>query len=145
MTNNIFPKSPRAVTFSPFCELSFIPKDDAKSKWYSSHEKRNSRDQMIQDTRQVHKKINAAPSKVITKEQLHQCIGIELYVTPGLMKHVIHEKKSHVKAVLLEQRNQEHQDIQDPEKLRCVSRKSSQWARSRARKLAVGYGALLKD
>ena len=142
MTNNISPKSPRAVTFAPFGKLSFIPKDDAKSKWYTSHEKRSSRDQMVQDIRRMHKKINATPSKVITKEQLHQCIGIELYLTPELMKHVIQEKKSHVKAVLSEQRNQEHQGIQDPEKIRCVSRKSSQWARSRARKLAVGYSQL---
>ena len=100
---------------------------------------------MVQDTRRMKREIGSILAEAITKEQLHECIGIELFITPGLMRHVIQAKENHVRAVLSEQSSQEDQGIQDFDKLRDKSRKSSQGARSRARMLAVGYTSLLKD
>ena len=138
-------REPRTVTFSPSSELYFIPKDDDdKSKWYSSQEKRRSHENFVQDVRRMRHAINNA-AEALPKEQLHEYIGIELYATSGLMRHVILEKQSHIRAVLSEQSSQELQGTRDIEKLRGVSKKSSQRSRSRAKKLAVGYGPLLNE
>ena len=134
---------PRAVTFSQFSELAFIPKDDIESKWYSKQETHGFRRALVRDAKQMSRQIEDAPADaMITLEQLYECIGIEVYVTKGLAKDVAKTRRAHVDAVLSEQSLQKRQgvcDLCDIEKLASVSKTRSRWTEVRARKLATGY------
>ena len=136
MSNDTSTKSPRGVLFSDFSQLTFIPKDDAESKWYSPEEKQSNREALIQETRHMLKEISSTSSDAITSEQLSACIGIELFVTQGLATHVEKQRRVHIQAVLDEQRLQKEYGVCEPEKLCDVSKMTSKWSRHRARKLA---------
>lgn len=137
---------PRAVTFSPFSELSFIPKDDdIPKKWYSSRDALSFRQALVNNARKMPREIQDAPTDAkILREIVYQCIGIHMFVTRGLARQVQETRRAHIDAVLLEQRLQRQQGICDIEKLSNVSNKS-RWTKERARILATGYSKLFKE
>ena len=86
------------------------------------------------------RQIDDAPADaMITLEQLHRCIGIEVYVTKSLVKDVAKMRRVHVDAVLLEQNLQTLQGVCDIKKLSSVSKIRSRWTKVRAQKLATSY------
>ena len=89
------------------------------------------------------REMNNTPVEAITPEQLCECVGIEVFVTQGLAKDAFEKKRTHIDAVLSEQRLQEEKGVCDIEKLSKVSEKGSRWTRSRAQKLASLYIKLL--
>ena len=92
------------------------------------------------------KELEAATTKGgITLEQLHECVGIENFVTRGLAKQVVERRRALIRAVLLEQNLQRQRGITDNEMLRTMSRHKSEWSRDRARKLAEGYSEFLNS
>lgn len=146
MTPNISATGPRAVTFSRFSELAFIPKDDNSSNnWYSSKDNLSFRQALVQDARRMSREIQGAPLDAkILRENLYGCVGIEKFVTKGLAREIQETRRAHVNAVLSEQSLQRQQGVCDIEKLSSVSNKT-QWTKERARILATGYSKLLRD
>ena len=140
--NNTTP--PQAVTFSEFSELVFIPCDHEKSaKWYSSEDKYRFRQTLIDNVRQLKKEINAlSHGEIMTQEQLCKCVGIEMFLTKEASRYAEQAKRTHIDAVLLEQRRQKQIGICDRTRLSTISQKGSGWTNERARKLAAGYAAL---
>jgi len=116
-----------------------IPMDDFGPKWYSMQEKRGIRDELIRDIRQMTREIQDTPTDTITPEQLNMCLGIELFLSPGLARQAAELKRTHIKAVLAEQRTQRALGLCDIERLSSISKESSQHFRERAHKLAEGY------
>ena len=143
--SNPTPTRPRAVTFSQFSELVFIPNDKAESKWYSTQEKHRFRQALIRDARRMSRTFDAAPADGILPKNLYECVGIEVLVSQGLARYVAEKKRQHVDAVLSEQRLQKKQGVCDLEMLSRVSKTRSRWTKERARKLATGYCELLND
>lgn len=146
MTPNISATGPRAVTFSRFSELAFIPKDDNSSNnWYSSKDNLSFRQALVKDARRMSREIQGAPLDAkILRENLYGCVGIEKFVTKGLAREIQETRRAHVNAVLSEQSLQRQQGVCDIEKLSSVSNKT-QWTKERARILATGYSKLLRD
>ena len=73
----------------------------------------------------------------------HHTRGIEVFITKGLAKLVESKKEKHVLGVLKEQRMQQQRGGEiDVDALCSVSKRSSRWARNRARTLAEGYSKL---
>lgn len=139
------PRGPRAVTFSQFSELVFIPKDDKMecNKSYSTQERRRFRQELIREVQKLSRELNDTPTESITPEQLVRCVGIEVFVSKGLVRYVTEKKRAHVDAVLLEQSIQRKQCVCDIEMLSEVSRMRSQWARDRAGTLGTGYSKIV--
>ena len=133
--------STKRVTFSPFSELAFIPKDQAESKWYCGQEMDHLRQELLQDAKRMSREMNSTSPGSIGPDQLYDCLGLEMFVTPGMARRVADEKQAHVRRVLHEQRLQAGQGILDVRKLARVAEKS-QWTRVRAQKLALAYRRL---
>lgn len=115
-----------------------------KSKWFSKQERAQFRKSLIRDSERMLKEFEDAPEDdFISRDQLLACVGIEMFVSKGLAGYVKERRREHIAAVLSEHRQQEEEGIHDAEKLACVSKSKSKWARDRARKLGVGYSKLL--
>lgn len=139
---------PRAVSFSEFSSLVFIPKAneaESESMWYSTEEKESIRQDLIRDATRMARTMNGTPVRSITPEHLVQCIGLEPFVTPGLARRMGQQKRAHVQAVLLEQRSQRTRGISDLDKLASISRDTSGEMTERSHRLAMGYTQLIGD
>ena len=90
---------PRALTFSKFSKLSFIPINELLgSTWYSRQENYRFHQALIQDTRRVSRKVEHAQFNDIGihSELLHECVGIEVLVSQGLAAHTSEKKRQQV-------------------------------------------------
>eukprot|EP01083_Nonionella_stella_P041668 112884_1 len=138
---------PRSVTFSHFCDVAYVAKEDTPSKkWYSARDKKRFHRSLLRDAKQMSTEVGDLPTEVtLTPEQLIECLGIEIFVTSGLAKYVLKTRNAHVAAVLSEQSHQEQQGVCNLQKLSSVSKAISRFSTERARKLAVGYSKLLNE
>eukprot|EP00584_Thalassiosira_punctigera_P002771 CAMPEP_0172528836 /NCGR_PEP_ID=MMETSP1067-20121228/3078_1 /TAXON_ID=265564 ORGANISM="Thalassiosira punctigera, Strain Tpunct2005C2" /NCGR_SAMPLE_ID=MMETSP1067 /ASSEMBLY_ACC=CAM_ASM_000444 /LENGTH=146 /DNA_ID=CAMNT_0013312801 /DNA_START=796 /DNA_END=1236 /DNA_ORIENTATION=- len=145
--SNPNPTRPRAVTFSQFSRLAYIPNDEAGSKWYSSGERNHFRQALIRDATRVSRALESASTEGILPdpEQLCECIGIEMLMNQGFALYSMEKKRRHVDAVLSEQMLQRQRGVCDLKRLSEISRTGSEWTTERAQKLATGYSKLLND
>ncbi len=82
----------------------------------------------------------------MSHEQLCNCLGIELILRGmGAARHAEQARRAQITAVLSEQRRQKQTGVYDMEILSSVSMSGSEWATTRARKLAACYAAVLMD
>lgn len=133
----------RAVAFTQYSELAFIPRDDAQYKWHSTQDKLLFRQSLIQDINRVSRDFqDAAARATVTPELLQECVGIEPFVTNGLAKHIDEKKRAHIQAVLQEQSLQREQGVCNPERLAMVSMVGSQSTAKRAQAFATGYSKI---
>lgn len=135
--------NPRTVTFSRFSQLSLIAIEEGLiSNWYSADEQRNFRKELIKDVQRVSMLVNMSTthSGVVTRELLHECIGVEDFVVPNQAQRVAERRRAHIATVLAEQANGG-----DIERLSQVSETSSKWAQDKAQKLALTYHVLLNE
>ena len=145
MTKRSLPVSVlRKVRFTKFSVLVLIPKDEHGLKWYNSQDREAFRLELVRDVRRLSGELERTGSEALTPEVLLDCMGIEVFVTRGLLRRMTEQKRMHIHAVLSEQLLQTRQGISDPEKLSKVAKRSSKSSAKRARKLAAGYRALLK-
>jgi len=78
----------------------------------------------------------------MTKEQLIDCLGIELFITKGAARSAAEVRRAHMDAVLSEQQRQRQCGTCDIGRLSNISQQGSLWTKERALKLAKGYSAL---
>jgi len=71
------------------------------------------------------------------------CLGIELFLSQGLARQAAEMKRTHIDAVVAEQRTQTALGLCDIERLSSISKESSNCYRERAQKLAEGYSKCL--
>ena len=121
----------RAVSFSQYAQMINIPIDRAEVKFYSTEDNLRFQQEMMRDTRRMARKIATTPSEEITHDDLHKCIGIEVFLSPGLLRRTVEKRHTHQNLIL------ERQGVD--EDLRSVSERSSSWARDRAHKMATTY------
>ena len=135
------------VTFSKLSQLAIIPEWDEASTseaWYTKDDKIIFQRALLRDARRVAAEVERAPLDApLTADVLYECVGIEAFVTDGLMARIAERRRAHVRAVLVEQRLQKELGIHDPERLAAVSSQFSRSMKDRARRLAFGYGQLL--
>ena len=138
---------PRAVTFSEYSDLSFIPSHHEKSTlWYSSKDMQNFRQSAIYDARKVSNAIKDLPTgDVLTHEQLPKCLGIENFLCHANARCAHQSRRAQIAAVLSEQIMQKHRGICDIERLSSVSKIGSAASMEKARKFALGYAALVEE
>ena len=142
--------SARAVFFSEYSELVYIPRSDDRKKstvWYSSKDRHSFRQTLIEDVRRVSQEIHNLPlGGLMSQEQMCYCLGVEAYLS-GLAaaRQAEQSRRANVAAVLSEQRRQKHEGICDIERLSSVSMSGSEWSSTKARKLAAGYAAVMID
>ena len=77
---------------------------------------------------------------IFTQEDFCECIGVEKYLKPELLRVSLHRKQAHINAILISQNR-----CNDEEVLSQVSQVSSRWARARASQLALMSGHLLQE
>lgn len=152
MTNNIAITTrrinPRAVSFSEFSEIVFIPRDEdchleKSKKWYSSNDRHRFYQTLTNDARQASQEIQGlSAGEIMSPEQLYNCLGIEAFLQRGAAVRAQRSRRAHMSAVLTEQYRQKHKGICDPERLSIVSQKVSHGMKERAWKLAVGYASI---
>ena len=78
----------------------------------------------------------------MTQEQLIDCLGMELFLTPVAASHAAEIRRAHIDAILSEQIRQKRNGTCDIERLSWVSQKGSQMTKERSHQLAVGYASL---
>ena len=128
------------VRFSQFSELVTIPYDDAKLKWYTQEEQRLFRQSRLADVRRLRDMFRDSTST--SEEVLYEIVGIENILFSYVLCQTIQMKQAHSSAVLLTQRM--HQgDHSRFEELSETSKKSSQWARERAARVAALFARSL--
>lgn len=152
MTNNIAITTrrinPRAVSFSEFSEIVFIPRDEdchleKSKKWYSSNDRHRFYQTLTNDARQASQEIQGlSAGEIMSPEQLYNFLGIEAFLQRGAAVRAQRSRRAHMSAVLTEQYRQKHKGICDPERLSIVSQKGSHGMKERAWKLAVGYASI---
>ena len=79
----------------------------------------------------------------VKREHLYECLGIEVFVTRGLARHIEETRRSHMDAVLSEQGRQNERGVYNAELLSSVSHKKTAWSKKRAETLAIGYSKIL--
>ena len=123
----------------------YVQDDDvAARKSYSAQDKLRFKQAARRDAKLVSRHMNHSPDGAkLSREQVYECIGIELGICDGLARHVAEVKRAHVAAVLSEQRFQRFLRVCDPGKVSQVSQESSRWSKLRARKLATAYDKLM--
>jgi len=137
--------APLSVSFSRYSQLALIPRRtdiEECQLWYTDQEKREIRRALVRDPLRMSAVVDRAGT-TIDLDQLHECVGIETYMTRGLARMVVDVRRSNIEAVLAEQRRQAERGVRDEDAISTVSRKHSKWSRDRARKLAEGYSELL--
>ncbi|KAL7539329.1 hypothetical protein ACHAXR_011826 [Thalassiosira sp. AJA248-18] len=136
------PTIPRALTFSRFSEIAFIPNDNIESKWYSTQDKNRFRRSLIVDVRRMKRELEDKPTEANSPEWLYECLGLDKLISHDFMMQVAKKRRTHTDAVLSAQSLQKQQGVLDIEKLSRVSEDNSQWTRNRAQKLASSYSEL---
>jgi hypothetical protein len=142
------PHPPRAVIFAEYSELVHIPRSeeyDRSLTWYSSLDRNSFRQTLLQEARKVSNEIeDLRPGEAMSHEQVCNCLGIELFLRGiGAARHTEQARCAHITAVLSEQRRQKQTGVSDMERLSSVSMSGSEWATTRARKLAACDAAVL--
>ncbi|KAL3788537.1 hypothetical protein HJC23_006575 [Cyclotella cryptica] len=66
-------------------------------------------------------------------------MGLESFLTEGLIKHIVLMRKAHVCAILIEQARQRDSNVKSVEKLARLSAISSRWSRQRSHAIAVRH------
>lgn len=136
MTKSIPERKTRVVAFSRYSQMALIPKDKLMSKkWYSSQDRYCFRQDMNEAVRRLSRE---AMDDKLSQSNVHECVGIEVFLNKDLARRIMEARCSHIKAVLSEQSRQKRQGICDAEKLAAVSTKTS-WTQERARNLAIDY------
>ena len=104
MSNRRLPVTiPREVGFTKFSELVLIPKDEPGLKWYNAQEKERFRLELVRDARRLSGELERTGSEAATPETLLDCMGIEVFVTRGLLMRMTERKRVHIHGVLSEQ------------------------------------------
>lgn len=139
---------PRAITFSEYSELVYIPcdPDDKCIKWYSSDDSRRFRKTMVDDIRRLSHEIDVLPrGDILTQDQLCKCLGIDAFLckNDAAIRRAGQSRRAHIAAVLSEQWTQKQNGKCDVARLSSISQNSSRRTVEKARKLAMGYAALL--
>jgi hypothetical protein len=135
------PPRPR-VRFSKFSQLVIIPYDDAKSKWYTQEEQRHFNRTRLRDALRLINFINLLPTSARMREDiLYECVGLENFISPDIARRVVQKKRAHTEAVLSAQ--EMHQGTNMIKKLYETSKKSSQWSREKAAKVATCHASRL--
>ncbi|KAL7438379.1 hypothetical protein ACHAXH_007599 [Discostella pseudostelligera] len=145
MTNTTTSMKAQAVTFSVSSELYILPagKQDGSATWYSSQDKQYFRRSMVSSIRKASQEIEKLPpGATMTKEQLIDCLGIELFITKGAARSAAEVRRAHMDAILSEQQRQRQCGTCDIGRLSSISQQGSLWTKERALKLATGYAAL---
>ena len=146
MTNTSSMKA-QAVTFSVSSELYILPAgrqgQEGSASWYSSQDKQYFRRSMVSSIRKASQEIEKLPpGATMTKEQLIDCLGIELFITKGAARSAAEVRRAHMDAILSEQQRQRQCGTCDIGRLSSISQQGSLWTKERALKLATGYAAL---
>ena len=133
----------RAVSFAEYSELYLITQGIAEpTSFYTEKDKKNFRVDVIRDSRRLKRVLEVGACSGLSSEVLYECIGLEIWLTDGLAKHVEKARHSHVTAVLSEQRRQRDRGICDIHSMSKVAQQTSQLSKTRANKLAVGYSRI---
>ena len=124
------------VRVSKFSRLVIIPYDDAESKWYTQEEQRLFNRTRLHDALRLRNFRNLLPTSARMREDiLYECVGLENFLSPHITRRVVQKKREHIKAVLSAQ--EIHQGTNMIKKLYETSKKSSQWSREKAAKVAA--------
>ena len=135
------PPPPRAVTFSRWCEVNVIPRDERPNgeRWYSKGDREVFYRRLIIDAGRMSRYLTCAPREKITPDHLDECRGMESFLHRDMLFYLQSKKKAHIKAIV------GAQHVFDKEELRLVSENSSCQAREGALCRARGIGSYLND
>ena len=136
MNNKQHPPRPMAeapsVRFSDFSSMMiYNGTGSRKSMFYSSEEMRRFRNDMLQARARLATLI--AGRQRLNADDLYDCIGIEVMITPGMAMRAVEHKQNHARLILT------NQGTCTAEELRDMSKESSSQAREEAQKLASSY------
>lgn len=81
----------------------------------------------------------STPSDKISASDLSACVGLEVFLSPGLAKRARDKRAIHTKAISEEQFRQIEVNIWDDDRLSRISERSSRWSRERSHGIALGY------
>merc|ERR1711957_381907 len=121
-----------------------VPEECLTSLWYSKEEQDRQRRALKKDVRRVMRRLAMTPMASITQDELHECVGMEMFLSQDLLLETRRQKIRHVRTILAAQEWQHASNVQDGEELSCLSRESSDGNCARASCIAAGYWQVLK-
>lgn len=145
---NIIPEEPRRVRFSTTNRIKQIDKPSVEEfdvRWYQKKDKKRFKRAIVQDTQRMAEILASASGEEISSDVLNCCVGIELFLSPGLARRAKEKRMLHSQIVLEEIARQEELNIDDERRIRKLSERSSKWSRERAHDLAVGYWEIFEE
>ena len=139
----------RQVTFAAPDDSAIIsiPKSNrSKQNWHSLHDRRRFLQATLGEARRLRGMLARGRDngEDLTYEDLCECIGIEKYLSPEVLRIANVRKRAHIDAIVVAQTNRDP-DSTHTEVLAQVSKSSSFWARARANELALKYSCSLLE
>ena len=136
MNNKQHPPRPRAkacsVRLSDFSSMMvYNVSSSRKSMFYTCEEKGRILNDMMQTRARLATSI--AGGQRLNADDLYDCIGIEVLITPGMRMRAVEHKQNHARLILT------NQNTCTAEELRDMSKESSSQSREMAQKLASSY------
>ncbi len=114
-------------------------------RWYQKKDKKRFKKAIMQDTKRMAEILASASGEEISSDVLTSCVGIELFLSPGLARRAKEKRMLHSHIILEEISRQEELNIEDDKRIRKLSERSSKWSRERAHDLAVGYWEIFDE
>ncbi|KAL7462409.1 hypothetical protein ACHAXS_002786 [Conticribra weissflogii] len=142
------PEEPRRVRFSTKNRMKNIDKPSLEEfdvRWYQKKDKKRFKKAIMQDTKRMAEILASASGEEISSDVLTSCVGIELFLSPGLARRAKEKRMLHSQIILEEISRQEELNIEDDKRIRKLSERSSKWSRERAHDLAVGYWEIFDE
>ena len=136
--------STRQVSFSPTRQLIIIPQGSTETMFYSQDDVDIFRHNLRHDIQQMRRRF--ASSKVISKEEIHDYVGLEQFTSKEVHQHIMLARRVHIQSVLRVQGQQrlKGDGVVDSHVIAMASMVTSRWARQRAEKIALCYARLDK-
>jgi hypothetical protein len=109
--------------------------------WYNDEDPVQFRANMIQDSFGCIEMMARARRNDagLTKEEVASCIGLEVLLTPNMLRRVQATKTMHLEVISVQQTLQRMSGVQDEQNLADLSSASSQWSRDRSTAIANRY------
>ena len=116
---------------------------EAAARWYSQEERDGHKRRLQYDVGRLNRALSAKPLSAMSSEQLYECVGLERFTSPALLRASRKHRSDHVRAVLDAQAEQRSRGHRDARELARVSWKSSRKSCAKAAKIAAGYWHVL--
>lgn len=142
-------KAKKSVQFSNEQEIFSIDytKSEMKHRWTSASDIRRYQETLIRDVIDVRAVLAVKSPRLMTFEDLCECVGIDMYLSSAVAREAKQRKIDLLDAVLREQQRQKREGfiIDGEEGIRRVSEGQSDWAVTRAHTMAKDYFGMKEE